>query len=211
MPPSRFQRRKEERPAEITAAAMAAFAENGYSATRVDDVARRAGVSKGLLYRYFETKEDLFKAVIRGFVSPRVREITQAADNPEMSVTEFLRGPFLTRVQRIPRSPLKILLRLMVSEGPKHPDLTAYYWQQVIEPALKALHRLIERGVQNGEFRRSALNDYPQLLVTPVLFSTLWNVVFARHHTLDTDRLLQGHIELILAAIAAPDTGRQAQ
>ena len=205
MPSPRFQRRKADRPAEITAAAMSAFAENGYDATRVDDVARRAGVSKGLLYRYFETKEDLFKAVIRGFVSPQVANLVAAADATDLSVEAFLRGPFLEKIQQVPRSPLRILLRLMVSEGPKHPDLTAFYWQQVISPALAAMRGLLEKGVRSGEFRRTQLLQNPELLVAPVVFSTLWSIVFERHHKLDTDALLHAHIDLVLDAIRPGD------
>jgi AcrR family transcriptional regulator len=198
---ARFKRRKEARPAEITAAAMDAFAENGYDATRVDDVAKRAGISKGLLYRYFETKEDLFKAVIRGFVSPRVSDLTAAAESADLPVEAFLRGPFLERIQQVPHSPLKILVRLMISEGPKHPDLTAYYWKHVISPALAAVQSLIDKGIQNGEFRDTGLREHPQLLVSPVLMATVWAVVFDRHQALDTDELLRTHLDLILDAI----------
>ena len=182
----RFKRRKEERPAEITEAAMAVFAEKGYDATRVDDVARRAGVSKG-------------------FVTPRVTELVDAIEASD-SAEAFLRGPFLTGIRQVPRSPLRILVRLMVAEGPKHPDLTGYYWENVVSPALAALRRLIRKGVRNGEFRRTALADFPQLLVTPVLFSTLYSIVFERHQPLDTDRLLESHVDLVLAALRVPTT-----
>ena len=92
MSPPRYQRRKEERPQEITAAAFAAFAENGYAATKVEDVARRAGVSKGLLYLYFKTKEELFKAVIRSVVAPRIDELARALDSSELGAEAFIRG-----------------------------------------------------------------------------------------------------------------------
>ena len=116
----RFQRRKEDRPAEITQAALAAFAEKGYAATRVDEVAKRAGVSKGLLYLYFKTKEDLFKAVIRSFLSPRIDALISNIEETELSAEEFLRGPFLAFARSLPKSPAKILVRLMIAEGPKH-------------------------------------------------------------------------------------------
>ena len=170
---ARFKRRKSARPAEITHAAMEAFAEHGYEATRVDDVARRAGVSKGLLYLYFKTKEELFKAVIRSFVSPHIASLTETIETTDVSVAEFLRGPFLKTAKKLPRSPLRVLIRLMVSEGPKHPDLTAFYWENVVSPALSAMRTLFARGVARGEIRESALNEFPQLLVTPVLFSAL--------------------------------------
>ncbi len=202
MAQTRFKRRKEKRPAEITQAAMQAFAENGYEATRVDDVARRAGVSKGLLYLYFKTKEELFKAVIKSFVKPRIQALTRSIETNESSATEFLRGPFLELAKDIPSSPLRHLVRLMISEGPKHPDLTRYYWENVAGPGIQALNRLFENGVANGEFRPSALQQFPQLLVSPVLFSTMWQLVFEEHAHLDTDALLEAHIEFVLDAIA---------
>lgn len=199
----RFQRRKEDRPAEITAAALAAFAENGYAATRVDDVAKRAGVSKGLLYLYFKTKEELFKAVIRSFISPRIDALISNVEETELSAEEFLRGPFLEFACSIPKSPARVLLKLMVAEGPKHPDLIAWYWEHVVSRGITALRMLIQRGVKNGEFRASALDAYPQLLVTPIFFSLLWTLLFQPHSDLDTDKFIGAHVNMVLTSIKA--------
>ncbi len=197
----RFQRRKEERPAEITQAALEVFAEHGYAATRVDDVAKRAGVSKGLLYLYFKTKEELFKAVIRGVVVPRVDALKTAIADTELSAEEFLQGPYLEFIQKLPNSPARIVVRLLIAEGPKHPDLTAYYFDQVISGGMDALRQLINRGVRHGEFRQSDLAEFPQLMISPVLMSIIWRTLFQKHYPLDTDKLLQTHIDLILRAI----------
>ncbi len=197
----RFQRRKEDRPAEITQAALAAFAEKGYAATKVDEVAKRAGVSKGLLYLYFKTKEDLFKAVIRSFLSPRIDALISNIEETDLSAEEFLRGPFLAFAKSLPKSPAKILVRLMIAEGPKHPDLVEWYWDNVVSRALAALRTLIERGVDNGEFRESALNEFPQLLVTPVFFSMIFTIVFKQQMNLDTDRFIEAHMEMVLDSI----------
>ena len=91
----RYQRRKEDRPEEITAAALAAFAEKGYAGTRVEEVAKRAGVSKGLLYLYFKTKEELFKAVVRSFVIPRIDALIASVATSDLSAEEIIRGPLL--------------------------------------------------------------------------------------------------------------------
>ena len=199
----RFQRRKEDRPAEITAAALAAFAENGYAATRVDEVAKRAGVSKGLLYLYFKTKEELFKAVIRSFISPRIDALISNIEASDLSAEEFIRGPFLQFARSIPKSPAKILLKLMVAEGPKHPELIAWYWENVVSRGIAALRTMIQRGVDNGEFRESALNEFPQLLVTPIFFSLLWTLLFQPHSELDTDQFIGAHIDMVLTSITA--------
>jgi len=198
----RYQRRKEDRPQEITEAAFGAFAEHGCTATKVEDVARRAGVSKGLLYVYFKTKEELFKAVIRSVVTPRLDELTRTLDASDLSAEAFIRGPVLEFMKRVPGSPISVVIRLMISEAPKHPDLVEYYWQNVASRGLGALRQLLRRGVDNGEFRESAVNDLPQLIVAPVMMSIVWGIVFA-DRSLDTDKLIETHVDMILAYIKA--------
>ncbi len=201
----RFQRRKEERPAEITQAALEAFAEHGYAATRVDEVAKRAGVSKGLLYLYFKTKEELFKAVIRSFVVPKIDELTAIVDSSELSSEEFLRGPFLDFVKTLPGSPVGILIRLMIAEGPKHPDLLQFYWENVVSRGLGALNELLQRGVQTGEFRQSAVSEQPQLFVMPVLFSVIFTLLFSEAR-LDSDRLIETQVDLLITHLKGNDS-----
>lgn len=198
MPKPRFRRRKEDRPQEITEAALAAFADKGYAATRVDEVAKRAGVSKGLLYLYFKTKEDLFKAVIRSFVVPKIDELTAIIESSELSSEEFLRGPFLDFTKSLPGSPISILVRLMISEGPKHPDLLQFYWENVVSRGLGALNILLDRGVANGEFRRSVVNELPHLFVMPVVFSVIFKLLFEKQCP-DTDKLIEAQIDLLIA------------
>lgn len=196
----RYQRRKEDRPQEITAAAFAAFAEKGFTATKVEEVARRAGVSKGLLYLYFKTKEELFKAVIRSVVAPRIDELTRTLDSSDLGAEAFIRGPLLAFMQRLPGSPASIVIRLMISEAPKHPDLVAYYWDKVASRGLAALRQLLERGIENGEFRESAVTDLPQLFIAPVMTSIVWGTVFAER-SLDTDKLIETQVDMILSYI----------
>lgn len=194
----RFRRRKEDRPQEITEAAMAAFAEKGYAATKVEDVAKRAGVSKGLLYLYFKTKEELFKAVIRSFVVPRIDELSEIIDRSELTSEEFLRGPFLDFVKTLPGSPISKLIRLMIAEGPKHPDLLEFYWDNVVSRALAALSLVLDRGVEKGEFRPTMVNELPHLLIMPVLFSVIFKLLFADRAP-DTDKLIETQLDLLIA------------
>ncbi len=198
----RYQRRKEERPQEITEAAFQAFAEKGYAATRVEEVAQRAGVSKGLLYLYFKTKEELFKAVIKSVVIRRVDALVAALEKTELSSEDFLRGPLLEFMKSVPGSPVAVVIRLMVSEGHRHPDLVDYYWENVVSKGLAAISRFIDRGVQRGEFRATAVSELPQLLLAPVMLAVIWRILFARRD-LDTDKLIATHIDMILAYIKA--------
>jgi AcrR family transcriptional regulator len=197
VPEPRFRRRKEDRPQEITEAALHAFAEKGYAATRVEEVAKRAGVSKGLLYLYFKTKEELFKAVIRSFVVPKIDELTAVVDSNELSSEEFLRGPFLDFAKTLPGSPVSVLVRLMIAEGPKHPDLLQFYWDNVISRGLGALQRVIDQGVDNGQFRPSVANEFPHLFVMPVVFSVIFKLLFEKQSP-DTDKLIAAQVDLLL-------------
>ena len=202
MPKPRYQRRKEERPQEITAAAFAAFAENGYAATRVEEVAKRAGVSKGLLYLYFKTKEELFKAVIKSVVIRRVDALVASIEDTQLPSEDFLRGPMLDFMKRIPGSPVSVVIRLLLSEGPRHPDLVDYYWENVVNKGLTAITHFVERGVERGEFRPSAVNELPQLFLAPVMLSMIWKILFA-NRSLDTDKLMETQIDMMLAYIKA--------
>ena len=196
----KYQRRKEDRPQEIADAAFAAFAEKGYAATRIDDVARRAGVSKGLTYLYYKTKEDLFKAVVKNVVVRRVDTLIGSVETTDLSSEEFLRGPLLDFMKKVPGSPIAVVIRLLISEGPRHPDLVDYYYDNVVARGLGAIRNFVARGVERGEFRRSALNTQPHLFLAPMMLSIIWRLVFA-DKPLDTDQLMESQIEMLLAQL----------
>jgi len=198
----RFQRRKEDRPQEITAAAFEVFAEKGYARARVQEVAARAGVSKGLLYLYFETKQALFKAVIRSVVIRRIDALLAAVENTELSSEAFMRGPLIDFMKTLPGSPVAVVIRLLIAEGQRHPDLVDYYWDNVVAKGLAALKSIIERGVERGEFRDTDVTRLPQLVLAPVMVSVIWRILFTRHE-LDTDRLIETQIDMLLAYIKA--------
>ncbi|MGH6866345.1 MAG: TetR/AcrR family transcriptional regulator [Methyloceanibacter sp.] len=203
-PRRRERKAKDTRPQEIVAAAFEEFAVKGYAGTRIEDVAARARVSKGLPYLYFKTKEDLFKAVIRSVISPVFDAIRERMLTTEMSCEAFLKGPFLSFMQDLVRSRRILIARLLIAEGHKHPELTAFYYEQVISKGRETLQAFIDRGVERGEFRKTPLRDYPQIFIAPALMAVIWRSLFERHHHLDTDALLKTHIELVLDAIRAP-------
>ena len=202
MPKPRYQRRKQDRPQEITAAALAAFAEKGYAGTRVEEVAKRAGVSKGLMYLYFKTKEELFKAVVKSVVVRRIDQLIENTESTDLSAENFIRGPLLTFMKQVPGSPVAIVIRLLISEGSRHPDLVDYYYENVVAKGLAAISGLVERGVECGEFRKSVVTELPQLFLAPVMLSIIWGIIF-KTRDLDTDQLIETQIELLLAHIKA--------
>ncbi|ODR96987.1 hypothetical protein AUC69_12685 [Methyloceanibacter superfactus] len=198
--------RKDDRPQEIVAAAFEEFASHGYAGTRLEDVAARAKVSKGLPYLYFKTKEELFKAVVRSVITSHFDTIRNEMESTTLSVEDFLKGPFLKFVQELVCSRRVLIVRLLIAEGHKHPELTAFYFDNVVARGLETLRALIDRGVARGEFRETALRDYPQLLIAPMLMAVIWRALFEHHHHLDTDALLKTHIDLMVDAVRAPQS-----
>jgi len=200
---TRSKRRKEQRPEEILQAALEEFIAKGYAGTRLEDVAKRAGISKGLVYVYFDTKEKLFKAVIRTFLVPHVQMLRDEVDTSELSSESLLRGPVLRLMKKIIGSRMHELIRLLIAEGPRHPDLTAFYYEEVVSRGMALLQRIIDRGVARGEFRPTPLRDYPQLVIAPMLMAVVWKLLMERHRPLDAEKVLETHIELLLQFLKA--------
>jgi AcrR family transcriptional regulator len=198
----KYQRRKEDRPQEIAEAAFETFAEKGYAGTRIDDVARRAGVSKGLTYLYYKTKEDLFKAVVRNVVVRRVDTLIGDVESSELSSEAFIRGPFLDFMKKVPGSPIAIVIRLLIAEGPRHPDLLDYYYDNVVARGMSAIREFIQRGVERGEFRREALDVQPHLFFAPMMLSMIWRLIFTKK-PLDTDQLMETQVDMLLTHLKA--------
>ncbi len=200
---AKFSRRKEDRPDEIVAAAFDEFAARGYADTKIERIAARAGVSKGLLYLYFKTKEHLFKAVVRSVVVPRIAELETAIAAHDGTLAEFLEGPFVRFAAALPESPARHIIRLIIAEGPKHPDLTRWYYDEVLSRVIDALRGLFTRALERGDIRDDSLQREPLLLITPVILAMVWKLLFDEYRALDTTKLMQTHVALMLDALGA--------
>lgn len=203
----RSRKEPDSRPQQIVDAAFEEFAAKGFAGTRLEDVAARARVSKGLPYLYFKTKVELFKAVVKSAITSHFDMIRERMETTELSVEEFLKGPFLAFIQELVGSRRAFIARLLIAEGHKHPELTAFYYETVVSRGIGAMQALIDRGIARGEFKPTPLRDYPQLVFAPVLLAVIWRNLFERHRHLDTDGLLETHISLLLDAIRAPAAG----
>jgi len=195
----RWSRRKEARPEEITAAALELFVERGYAATRLEDVASRAGVSKGTVYLYFANKEELFKAVVReGLVSP-LEAFKGAADQFEGSTFDLLR--MLVRVwwERIGSTRLSGIPKLINAESGNFPELARFYVSEVVDPGHETIASLVKRGIARGEFRDVDPDHTARLIVAPLLLSMLWRNSLSQHsqQNLDTMQYLNAHLDLL--------------
>lgn len=204
--PGRTRRRRDRelRENEILRAAFEEFAARGYAATRLEDVARRAGVAKGLPNFYFESKVGLFKAVLRRLVLPDWAALEAQLGNSETATPVLLRGLMTTVYQRFVSDPqVHQLIRLLIAEGPKFPELTEFYHAEVIERAVALLSKLLSRGVARGEIRPGAILEYPQAIVAPALMAILWQLLFAERHPLDLARFFDAHLDLVLNGLTS--------
>ena len=207
--PPRWRRRKEARPPEIVAAAMDVFAERGFAAARLEEVASRAGVSKGTLYLYFPSKEELFKAVIRAAILPNLQQaeaLVAAAGGPCFPVLERL----LRMVARlIATTRMAVIPRLVIAEAGNFPELAAFYHREVIRRGFGVLAALLRRGIDSGEFRPVEVDPTVRLIVAPLLMSAVWRTSFDGvdgEPPLDVTALMEIHIDN-LRRVLLRDTG----
>lgn len=203
-PPTSRRRRKEQRPGEIIEAAVQEFAQRGFAATRLEDVAERAGVTKGTIYFYFKDKEELFKAAARSSLHPALSEIESLSAGFEGSAEDFLRLHLNTAYSKLARNPRAAqIIRLLISEGPQFPELVQFYYNEIISYGLRILRGVIERGVAQREFRRTRAADFPQIVFAPVLAATLWTLMFAESHPVDLDAYARTHLDLLINGLKA--------
>ena len=207
--PKRWERRKEARPAEIVAAALHLFSDRGFAATRLEDVATVAGVSKGTVYLYFDSKEQLFEAVVREAITPNIARAEALVDGFEGPTPDLLRGLFAF-VGEVLETPLTGVMKLIVSESGNFPQLARMYANLVLRRAFALMRRVLERGVSRGEFRPMDLHATVPLVVAPVLLLGVWKHSFGAHTelTLDRRRVLEAHCENLLRGFAAEPGGR---
>jgi AcrR family transcriptional regulator len=196
----RWERRKEARPQELLAAALDLFVERGFAATRLEDVAKRAGVSKGTLYLYFENKDELFKAVVRNTIVPVIgaAEVTIAAD--ETCSAALLRSVILSWWERLGATKASGIIKLVTAEANNFPDLACFYQDEVINRGTKMISTLLARAVERGEFRPMNVTVMTQVLVAPMLMLITWkhSVAPCERTELDPATFLDTFLDLAL-------------
>jgi AcrR family transcriptional regulator len=183
---------------------LTVFAEHGYEAARLEDMAARAGVAKGTLYLYFKDKEALFEALVRGAVSPMLDKVGEFSAAPGMKATDVLQFFFAMFRQEVLGTNRKLLLRLIISEGPRFPSLAEFYYREVVSKGLQLVRGVARNGVANGEFASDAVARFPQLLVAPLLMAVIWDGLFSRIDPLDVEGLLAAHRELLTGTPERP-------
>lgn len=196
------QRRKEARPQELLDAALSLFVEKGFAATRSDEVAVRAGVSKGTLYLYYPSKEELLKAVIQQNLSRIITEGSDLAQDFEGPTIELIALLLRTWWQRVGQQPAGGIYKVIVSEVRNFPEIGEFYREEVIRPGTELMARLLQRGIDRGELRPVAVQHVVHVLFAPLLFMALHKHSLgacpAEGLPIEADQVIEAHIDLML-------------
>jgi AcrR family transcriptional regulator len=195
-PPSNRAARAAERRQAIIDAGLDEFIARGFTATRLDDVAKRAGVAKGTIYLHFEDKQALFQELIRTTLVPLIGRLA-APPPPGGSVRAALDNFAQTFAQEVISTRRGDIVRLIVAEGARFPSLADFYYREVVSRGMAAMRALIQIGVERGEIQQESLTRFPQIVVAPAIVAVIWQGLFGRHAPLDASEMLRVHLDLI--------------
>jgi AcrR family transcriptional regulator len=195
-PASNRAARAAERRAAIVEAALEEFIARGFAATRLDDIAKRAGVAKGTIYLHFKDKESMFEELVRIVIVPVVERLN-ALPPPSGSVRDLVEAFASNFLREVADTRRGDLVRLIVAEGPRFPAVADFYYREVVSRGIAGMRALIELGIARGEIREKKLAQFPQILVAPALIAVIWQSLFARHAPLDAQAMLRVHLDLI--------------
>lgn len=209
MPPvahPKWRRRKDSRPSEIIEAALASFAERGFAATRLEDIAARAGITRGTLYLYFPSKEELFKAMVRQLIVPVFTRREEIIAHSSDSTADLLAGLISSVPDIFDGSHIAAIPKLVIAEARNFPDLARFYFDEVPSRARRQIKALIRRGIERGEFRRVDVDHVFYCVVAPIFMTVLWQHVFGSFDKEGPDlrALCRAHVDLLLRGLKKP-------
>lgn len=197
------KRRKAARPGEIIEAGLQEFATNGLAATRLEDIAHRAGIAKGTIYRYFESKEDLFMAVIRSRLVLSLDHFEEMVANFPGQTEALLRQVLTGMYKQFVGTEISGVIRILIVEGPRFPGLIELYHKEVTSKGVAILTQIIRRGIERGEIRDGPAAREPRLIMAPTIMAVLWGLTFESHDPLNIEEYLNAHIDMILHGLSA--------
>ena len=206
----RWRRRKEARPGDIVAAALAVFAEKGFAGARIEEIARRAGVSKGTVYLYFETKDDLFRAVVHDAIIPNIDEIGATALAADLPFPDVLRTLLPRFAELVATRPIGAVVKMVVGESRNFPELARVWHDEVIAKGIDLISALIRRGQARGEIRPGDPRTYAFSIMGPILIGVLWRETFTPigGAAIDLPVVARQHVETVLEGLAQPGDDR---
>src|ERR1700690_4297745 len=193
--PETRRRRKAQRPQEIIAAAFLEFSKNGYAVTTLDQVAERAGVTKGTIYVYFESKEHLFISVVREVTKATLDTVHDMFERHDGSTADLLRAQFSFIYQHIVEDRRRREgVRMLIAEASRFPALAHRYHEEIHRPCMELLKQAIQRGVDRGEIRSSAVTDCPLVIIAPIALVDLWMMMFDDRYPHDLKTYFDAHL-----------------
>jgi AcrR family transcriptional regulator len=202
--PETRRRRKAERPHEILEAAFLEFSRNSYAMTTLDQIAERAGVTKGTIYVYFENKEHLFISMVRELMKATLDTVHDMFERHEGSTAELLRAQFSFIYQHVVEDKRRReVVRMLIAEASRFPALADRYHEEIHRPCLELLNQAIQRGIDRGEIRRSAAAECPLVIMAPIALVDLWMMMFDDRHPLDLKTYFNAHLDLVLNGLLA--------
>jgi AcrR family transcriptional regulator len=198
------RRRKAERPQEILEAAFAQFSRNGYAMTTLEQIAERAGVTKGTIYVYFDSKEHLFISMVRELMKVTLDTLQEMLESHQGSTAELLRAQFSFIYQHVVEDRRRReMARLLIAEASRFPALTDRYQEEIHRPCMDLLTKTIQRGVDRGEIRKSAAAECPLVIIAPIALVDTWMMMFEDRHPLDLKTYFDAHLDLVLHGLLA--------
>lgn len=204
--PHKRARRKQARPGELLEAALDLFVEKGFAATRAEEVALRAGVSKGTLFLYFPSKEELFKAVVRENLVRHQTEGAQEIARFEGSTPELLEELMLEWWRRYGATKASGISKLVMSEASNFPDLARFFQEEVVTPGHAMVRSVLQRGIDRGEFRPVELDVTVHSVMAPLLFLVTWKHAMApccpESQQIDPESFIRHHTELLVRGLS---------
>ena len=202
----RWERRKDARPQELLASALDLFVERGYAATRLDEVAARAGVSKGTLYLYFENKEELFKAVVRENMLPQLADAEDLIARFEGHTSELLRIAIRNWWAKVGATKLSGISKLMLAESGNFPEVARFYHEEVVLRGEALIRRIVERGMALDEFRQVDTITVTRVIIAPVLMLMMWrhSLHYCHVEAIEADDYLDCLIDVLTRGLEIP-------
>ena len=189
--------RAAERREAIIASALAEFTDKGFAATRMEDIAARAGVAKGTIYLHFPDKKALFMGIAEHAVTPVVEGLLFTTRQPGEAVGAYLRRIALPLATSLSQPPRSDVIRLLIAEGPRFPELAEFYYGRIVSRALARLRELAAEAIAQGERHDDALMRFPQLFIAPALLAVTWRGLFDRMEPLDVAGLIGAQLDLL--------------
>ncbi|MEM6554442.1 MAG: TetR/AcrR family transcriptional regulator [Pseudomonadota bacterium] len=197
-PSSRREQQKEAKRLALVDAALAVFSRVGFAAAKIDDVAEEAGVSKGTVYLYFDSKEQLFEGMVKSKMSPMLNNVAGLAIDPDQSATDRLKQHLRFFYTKVLDTDRRQIMRLIMSEGPNFPHLAEFYHANVLSRGQAMINAIIQQGIETGEFRNMAGHGLMHNVVAGALVAGIWKLVFDRFQPIDLDAYFDTHVDLIL-------------